>query len=80
MKQWKRTGSVRIRQWFLTTLVADGRKLGDSPIWQAKYYSFNMYDCRKMEEEPNYMDQNRVRAAVGPGSRRGTTSRRGRLA
>lgn len=51
MKQWKRTSSLRIRQLLSSTLVAYANKLDVSPVWQAKYYGFNLYSRRKMEEK-----------------------------
>ncbi|MBL9123726.1 MAG: transposase [Planctomycetaceae bacterium] len=64
MKQWKRTSSRRIGQLLATTLVAYAGTLHGSRIWQAKYYGFNIYSRRKMEEKLTYMHLNPVRAGL----------------
>ena len=64
MKQWKRTSSLRIRQLFVSTLTAYSDHVADAPVWQAKYYAFNIYSRRKIEEKLTYMHQNPVRAGL----------------
>ncbi len=64
MKQWKRTSSLRIRQLFTNTLTAYADHVAHAPVWQAKYYVFNIYSRRKMEEKLAYMHQNPVRAGL----------------
>jgi putative transposase len=62
MKQWKRTSSLRIRRLLEATLTRYRKAIGDSPVWQAKYYAFNIYSDRKLAEKLRYMHQNPVRA------------------
>jgi putative transposase len=64
MKQWKRTSSLRIRQLFDCTLKAYGQSIANSAVWQAKYYSFNLFSSAKIEEKLNYMHLNPVRAGL----------------
>ena len=47
-----------------TTLVSYANNLDATPVWQAKYYGFNIYSPRKMEEKLNYMHQNPVTAGL----------------
>jgi len=64
MKQWKRTSSFRIGQLVSSTLATYDGKSGKMPIWQAKYYAFNIHSGRKLEEKLVYMHQNPVRAGL----------------
>jgi putative transposase len=64
MKQWKRTSSIRIRQLLESTLINYGKHVSGQPVWQAGYYSFNLYSARKIEEKLLYMHQNPVRAGL----------------
>ena len=49
---------------FEETLTAYRGQIGDTPVWQAKYYVFNVYSRRKLEEKLAYMHQNPVRAGL----------------
>ena len=64
MKQWKRTSSLRIKGLLTTTLTEYSGPFADSPVWQAKYYVFNIHSRRKLEEKLTYMHQNPVRAGL----------------
>jgi REP-associated tyrosine transposase len=64
MKQWKRTSSYRIGQLLATILTRYANHVLGSPVWQAKYYGFNVFSRRKMEEKLTYMHQNPVRAGL----------------
>jgi putative transposase len=64
MQHWKRTSSSQIRSFLQRVLPSYAAKVGDSPIWQAKYYGFNIYDTPKLEEKLSYMHQNPVRAGL----------------
>jgi putative transposase len=64
MKQWKRTSSLRIRRLLKETLTAYRGQIEDTPVWQAKYYVFNIYSRRKLEEKLAYMHRNPVRAGL----------------
>ena len=64
MKQWKRMSSIRIRQLFEAELPHYAQHIGRTPVWQAKYYDFNLYSHGKLEEKLAYMHQNPVRAGL----------------
>ena len=65
MKQWKQMSSRRIkknmrdnyRSYTLGFQVED-------PVWQRRYYDFNIYSERKMLEKLDYMHGNPVRAGM----------------
>ena len=65
VKQWKRTSSYRIKQLQTGPLAEYGSLLPpDKPVWQARYYDFNLYSRRKIQEKLNYMHGNPVRAGL----------------
>jgi putative transposase len=64
MKQWKRLSSLRIRQFSESHTEKYAAKIDKTPIWQAKYYAFNLYSRRKLEEKLGYMHENPVRAGL----------------
>jgi putative transposase len=64
MKQWKRTSSLRIVRLLATVLTRYSDQLEESPVWQAKYYVFNVFSHAKLEEKLTYMHQNPVRAGL----------------
>ena len=64
MQHWKRTSSSQIRSLFERLLTNYAQTIADSPIWQAKYYGFNIFSSRKLEEKLEYMHQNPVRAGL----------------
>ncbi len=64
MKQWKRVSSFHIGQLLKSTLTSYASRLEKSPVWQAKYYVFNVYSRGKLEEKLTYMHQNPVRAGL----------------
>jgi len=65
MKQWKQRSSVKIKQNLKENRIAYLHKVGlDGPVWQAGYYSFNIYSARKMKEKLEYMHANPVRAGL----------------
>jgi putative transposase len=43
-------------------LIAYADHVASATVWQAKYYVFNVYSRRKMEEKLTYLHQNPVRA------------------
>ena len=66
MKQWKRISSYRIARLpaasqrpnpFVTALASD-------PVWQPRYYDFNLFSPQKIEEKLSYMHENPVRAGL----------------
>jgi len=65
MQNWKRRSSLLIRSELKEELkgyfsVADRNR----SFWQRKYYSFEIYEERKLEEKLNYMHLNPVRAGL----------------
>ena len=65
LKQWKRTSSIRIKNWLSEKLPSYASRIStDEPIWQARSYGFNLYTRRKIEEKLTYMHLNPVRAGL----------------
>ncbi|UBM33691.1 transposase [Bremerella sp. TYQ1] len=65
LREWKRNTSFQIkvqmekRDWAYRHQLAS-----DDPIWQANFYSFEIYCREKLEEKLIYMHQNPVRAGL----------------
>ncbi|MBI4798987.1 MAG: transposase [Desulfarculus sp.] len=65
MKQWKQRSSIQLKrnlkecQWVYAKEIS-----WDEPIWQAGYYSFNIYSEQKLIEKMNYMHSNPVKAGL----------------
>jgi putative transposase len=65
MKQWKQRSPVQIKRLFGGTLSSYARSVDLSePVWQARYYDFNLFSARKVEEKLVYMHQDPVRAGL----------------
>ena len=65
VQQWKRISSHHIRQWTKNVLTGYVQKIDiDKPFWQAKYYSFNLFEEAKIHEKLTYMHENPVRAGL----------------
>jgi REP-associated tyrosine transposase len=65
LKQWKRMSSIRIKRLLASHLSHYGQTIDPAePVWQAKYYGFNLYSRGKIEEKLNYMHVNPVRAGL----------------
>lgn len=65
MKQWKQRSSVQIKRFLREGATAYARTFDLSePIWQPRYYDFNLYSQHKFEEKVAYMHQNPVRAGL----------------
>jgi len=65
MQVWKRDSSASIKNWYRAANIAFFEKIPtDDPIWQSKYYSFEIYAESKLEEKLNYMHENPVRAGL----------------
>jgi putative transposase len=61
MHEWKRVSSLKIRAWYRTDAAKYFRDFGAGPrFWQPKYYAFEIYDRRKIEEKLTYMHNNPV--------------------
>ncbi len=65
MKQWKQRSSFNIKQ-FLREGIPNYSARFDltEPVWQPRYYSFNIYSERKLMEKLNYMHHNPVKAGL----------------
>ncbi len=65
MHGWKRRSSYGIRKW---QEQVDFRYLQQTspkePVWQSKYYSFEIYSNQKLEEKLRYIHLNPVRAGL----------------
>ncbi len=65
MKQWKQRSSVQIKRLFQNPLRSYARTIDlAEPIWQPRYYDFNLDSPHKIEEKLSYMHQNPVRAGL----------------
>lgn len=65
MSQWKRRSSIQIKRLFQTVFshYQINTCEGD-PVWQAKYYVFNVYSESKAKEKIVYMHNNPVRSEL----------------
>ena len=65
MKQWKQKSSVKLKK-FLRGQLPQYAGTFDTkqPVWQARYYPFNLYTEKKAEEKLDYMHFNPVRAGL----------------
>jgi len=65
MHGWKRKTSFHVRQWYRRAEASYFEGFGEGDrFWQPKYYSFEIYDTKKMEEKLQYMHENPVRAGL----------------
>ena len=65
MHGWKRKSSYHIRNWYREEAAAYFEGFGEGDrFWQPKYYSFEIYERRKLEEKIEYMHANPVRAGL----------------
>ena len=65
MQQWKGRSSSRIKEFLHQALPSYGATFSaQDPIWQVRYYSFEIYSTAKIEEKLNYMHLNPVRAGL----------------
>jgi putative transposase len=63
MNQWKRRSSMQLKQLYRERLSAYGHRIDlQGPMWQPKYYVFNVYTERKAREKLDYMHHNPVKA------------------
>ncbi len=65
MQGWKRRSSFHIHEWWKTMDFSYGQAIdaGD-PVWQRKYYSFEINNRNKLEEKLQYLHLNPVRAGM----------------
>ena len=65
MKQWKRRSSVKIKALYVEHMQHYSSRINiEEPVWQRKYFSFNLYSTRKLREKINYIHGNPVRAGL----------------
>jgi putative transposase len=65
MEHWKQASSARIKNLVAAKLPAYAAHLPpEEPIWQARYYDFNVISCEKAEEKLRYMHENPVKGGL----------------
>jgi len=65
MEHWKQASSVRIKNLLAEKFSAYAAHLPpEEPIWQARYYDFNVVSSEKVEEKLNYIHENPVKAKL----------------
>jgi putative transposase len=65
MNQWKRRSSIQLKQLFKEKLTKYGDKIDlEGPMWQPKYYDFNIFSKAKSLEKLNYMHMNPVQSGL----------------
>jgi len=65
MQQWKRRSSIKLKEWIKKHLRAYATSIGMSePIWQARYYDFNVFSQKMINEKLEYMHNNPVKAGL----------------
>jgi len=65
MKLWKQQSSLRIKRLIEEELPAYAETIDRSdPVWQTRYYDFNLYSEKKILEKLQYMHQNPVKAGL----------------
>ncbi|MFZ2633188.1 MAG: transposase [Desulfosalsimonadaceae bacterium] len=65
MNQWKRRSSIQLKNLFRSGLDSYGGKMDpESPMWQAKYYCFNVFSENKVREKLAYMHYNPVKSGL----------------
>ena len=65
MQQWKGRSSKAIKEFLYRSMPEYASKFSKTdPIWQVRFYSFEIYTTGKIEEKLNYMHLNPVRAGL----------------
>jgi putative transposase len=65
VKQWKQRTSIQIKRLLRTNLISYARAIDlNDPVWQARFYDFNIYSERTLLEKLNYMHRNPVEAGL----------------
>ncbi|WDI40876.1 REP-associated tyrosine transposase [Bremerella sp. P1] len=63
IQKWKHDSSYAIKEQYRRWAWSYGDAIGDdTPIWQRRYYSFEIYHPAKIQEKLDYMHMNPVRA------------------
>ena len=62
IQQWKRRSSIRLKGWIKERLPAYAAVIDMSePVWQPRYYDFNVFSGKKANEKLDYMHNNPVK-------------------
>lgn len=65
MHSWKRRSSIDLREWYREVSPNYAAEFGEGDqFWQPKYYAFEIYDRKKLEEKLQYMHENPVRSGL----------------
>jgi putative transposase len=65
MNRWKDESSTLIKSLYRECFPAYAAAVrADDPVWQARYYGFNVFTREKLEEKLDYMHLNPVRAGL----------------
>jgi len=65
VNQWKRRSSIALKDLYRKHLRNYGEKIDlNCPMWQPRYYVFNVYSEAKAREKLNYMHNNPVKAGL----------------
>ncbi|MBI9077791.1 MAG: transposase [Desulfatibacillum sp.] len=65
MSQWKRRSSMGLKKLLKEVLIEDGKHVDlESPVWQRRHYSFEVYSKAKAIEKIDYMHWNPVKAGL----------------
>jgi putative transposase len=64
-QQWKRRSSIKLKEWIKKHLPAYATGIGmGEPIWQARYYDFNVFSQKMINENLEYVHNNPVKAGL----------------
>jgi len=65
MNQWKRRSSIQLKKLYIEKLTSYGAKIDlQDPMWQPKYYDFNIFFESKAIEKLTYMHMNPVKSGL----------------
>jgi len=65
MNQWKRRSSIQLKRLYRERLSAYAETADlQGPMWQPRFYVFNVYSERKAREKLEYMHNNPVKAGL----------------
>lgn len=64
IKQWKRRTSMEVRKCIETDRQRYAGIVGNDPIWQARYYAFNILSETVLNEKLEYMHNNPIKAGL----------------
>ncbi|MDA3897597.1 MAG: transposase [Desulfobacteraceae bacterium] len=65
MNQWKRRSSIQLKHLYKEKLINYGAKIDlEGPMWQPKYYDFNIFSESKAREKLIYMHLNPVKSGL----------------